>query len=152
MEVRRTTAGTLAAAFNLVLVSVTGIILIGNEWVSDAPSRLWVALGLGLLVWGAIIASALLRPVILALDDEGLAVRGVFGTRRIAWNALHWMDMDRSARFGMFAATAPDGRMRYVGVSKRHWPEGTLEKLKAEVLSRRPDLPLNNPDAVKEAT
>jgi len=144
-------AGTLAAVFNMALVTITGIVLIGNEWVAETPSRAWVALGLGLLVWGGVIASALLRPVVLALEDDGLAVRGVFGTKRIRWEDLRWAELDRNPRFGLVAAEGPDGAMRYVGVSKRHWPDGTVDAVLGAIRTRRPDLPLHNPETVKES-
>ena len=150
MQIRRTTGGTLATAINLVLAWVTGAVVLGNEWVAATPSPVWVGVGLLLLVWGGLILSALLRPVFVETDAAGMSVRGVLRVRRIPWAALRWVDIDSSPRAGVFAVEGAAGQTRFVAVTKTRWPDGAVAALRSEILARRPELPLQAPDAGEE--
>ncbi len=146
LQIRRTTRGTFAALVNMTLNMAAGVVIIGNEWVSAAPQPVWYAVGGVLLLWACLIFSALLRPVLMALDDQGVWVRRLFGSDRFAWADLVWVDFETSGRVALVAARQ-GGKDRVAGLSKRSVAEGDLMCALDQVRARRPDIPDRNPGA-----
>lgn len=147
--VHRTTRGTLSALLNLALVAGAGVILIGNEMVKPEPTGAWIGIGAFFLAWSAVILSALMRPVLIKLDDHGIAIRRLFGRHRFAWDDLRWIDFTSSDRIGLVGAEVA-GRTRMGGLSLRPVNRDELARALAVIKERRPDLPLRNPGAAAE--
>ncbi len=147
--VRRKLLGTLATLLNLALTAAVGVVLIGNEMVALRPSGGWIALGALFLIWAAVILSVLLRPVILKLDEHGIAIRRLFGRHRFAWEELDWVDFDGSPRVGLVAGRV-EGQPRVGAFSKRAIRPDALVPVLAAIRERRPDLALQAPG--KEGT
>lgn len=144
LVVRRTRRGTLSAVLNLALAFASGVVLIGNEWVSATPSTGWTLVGSLLVLWAGLILSALLRPVMAVADDQGLALRRLFGWHRFGWDALVWADFDSSPRAVIVAARL-DGRDRFAALPKRPLAEADLTALQQAVAAMCPGLPTRNP-------
>lgn len=149
VEVRRTRRGTWSGLLNLILTAAAGVVLTGNAMVRTEPSMLGLAAGVLLLVWALVILSALLRPVQLALDGQGLRIRRLLGAYRFGWDDLLWVDFDTGARVALIVARA-GGRTRYAGISKRTADPEALDRALAAIRARRPGLPTRNP-GLKEA-
>jgi hypothetical protein len=146
--VRRTRGGTLSALLNFALALASGVVLIGNEWVSATPSAGWVVVGGLFVLWATLILSALLRPVLAVADDRGLALRRLLGWHRFGWDALVWADFDSSARAVIVAARL-DGRDRFAALPKKPVAEADLAALQQAVAAMRPGLPARNPQSAK---
>lgn len=151
LEIRRTGRGTLAAVLNLALTTAAGVVMLGNQWVAAEPSRGGIVAGVLLLAWAGVIASAVLRPVLLVVDDAGVQVRRLFGQHRFGWDALRWVDFSGS-RVAIIAAHV-DGKDRFAGIGTRAVAAGELGRALAAMRLRRPDLPDKNPETAgtKEA-
>ncbi|MFN3293241.1 MAG: hypothetical protein ACK4S2_01825 [Gemmobacter sp.] len=143
LTIHRTARGTAAAALNLALTGLSGVILLGNQWVAAEPSVVGAVAGVLMLAWAGLILSALLRPVLLVADDAGLSVRRVLGWHRFAWPDLLWADLQGS-RAVLFAARA-GGRDRYAALPRRPVAPEDFDRLSQTLRQRRPDLPLKNP-------
>lgn len=144
LVVRRTRRGTLSALLNFALALASGVVLIGNEWVSATPSTGWIVVGGLFVLWATLILSALLRPVLAVADDRGLALRRLLGWHRFGWDALVWADFDSSPRAVIMAARV-DGRDRFAALPKRPVTDADLTALQQAVAARRPGLPTRNP-------
>lgn len=144
LVVRRTRRGTLSALLNFALALASGVVLIGNEWVSATPSTGWIVVGGLFVLWATLILSALLRPVLAVADAQGLALRRLLGWHRFGWDALVWADFDSSPRAVIVAARV-DGRDRFAALPKRPVTDADLTALQLAVAARRPGLPTRNP-------
>ena len=142
--VRRTRAGTLSAALNFALALASGVVVLGNQWVAQQAETGWIVAGVALLAWSGVILSALFRPVLAVADDQGLALRRLFGWHRFCWDALAWADFDNSARAVIVAARV-DGRDRFAALPKKPVAEEDLTALRAALAAIRPGLPARNP-------
>lgn len=142
---RRTRAGTLSAALNLALALVTGVVVLGNQWVADQAHTGWIVTGVALLAWAGVILSALLRPVLAVADAQGLALRRLFGWHRLPWDVLVWADFDTSARAVIVAARVA-GHDRFAALPKRPVTDDDLTALRQAVATMRPGLPARKSD------
>lgn len=148
LTIRRTARGTASAVLNFALTALSGVILLGNQWVAAEPSTPGLVAGGLMVLWAALILSALLRPVLLVADESGLRVRRLLGWHRFGWADLLWADPDGSSRAVLVAARV-GGRERYAALPKRPVDEADLVRLTEALRARRPDLSMTNPATQK---
>lgn len=150
LVLRRSRRGTAAAAFNFLLTALAGVVVLGNQWVATEVSVAWVVVGMAMLVWAGLIASALLRPVLLVADDTGVRIRRLLGWHRFGWADLIWADLEGPGKVAIIAAQVA-GQVRYGGLAKRPLTPEDMARTVAALRSHRPDLPMTNPATLQQA-